>query len=55
VARTRPALLLHGHWHRRQSLVHDGVRIEGFASDREGDERSFGILDVAALEVRAPE
>jgi hypothetical protein len=54
VARTRPSLVLHGHWHHRYSAVEDGVRIEGFASDLQADERSFGILDVASLEVAAP-
>jgi hypothetical protein len=54
VARTRPSLVLHGHWHRRYSAIEDGVRIEGFASDLQGDERSFGILDVDTLEIAAP-
>jgi hypothetical protein len=54
VRRTRPALVLHGHWHHRYSAVEDGVRIEGFASDQQGDERSFGILDVATLAVTTP-
>jgi hypothetical protein len=54
VARTRPALVLHGHWHRRYSAVHEGVRIEGYASDHEADERSFGILDVESLAITDP-
>ncbi len=74
---TRPELLVHGHWHLRQSLElsHDArsrgfgapepsvtvaqarpqsrarPRLEGFASDLEGDMRAWGVLDVRSLEL----
>ena len=54
VERTRPALVLHGHWHHRYSAEDDGLRIEGFASDLEGDERSFAVLEVDTLEITTP-
>jgi hypothetical protein len=31
------------------------VRVEGYASDREADERSFGILDLDTLDLRTPD
>jgi hypothetical protein len=55
LARTRPELVLHGHWHHRYSAVEEGVRIEGLASDQQGDERAFAVLDVAALELTTPD
>jgi hypothetical protein len=55
--RAHPALVLHGHWHLRQSMVvedHDGhvFRIEGLASDQEANGTSWGVLDLATLELR---
>ncbi len=62
---TGPELLVHGHWHVRHSLelarsvslrppgdpVPGPARVEGFASDLEGDERAWGVLDVRSLEL----
>ena len=55
--RTHPTLVLHGHWHLRRSAVvedHDGhvFRIEGLASDEEANGTSWGVLDLATLELR---
>lgn len=54
VTATQPRIVLHGHWHRRHSteLTLPGgqtVRIEGLASDNEGDGRSWGLLELPAL------
>ena len=57
---TRPKLVLHGHWHRRHSLsVQDRdnhvYRVEGLASDQEGDSRSWGVLELPGLEFHGGE
>lgn len=65
VAATRPELILHGHWHRRITatlaapdapaseaageMVWAASRVEGLASDQEGDQRSWGILELPSL------
>jgi len=50
---TRPALVLHGHWHRRNSqaieLPSRLVRVEGLESDQEAGPRSWGVLDLGTL------
>jgi len=62
VGPSKPALVLHGHWHRRHSvsLVFGApgsaerrlARVEGLASDVEGDGRSWGVLDLETLAFR---
>jgi len=53
VEATRPSLVLHGHWHRRNSRVIDlpgnPVRVEGLESDQEAGPRSWGVLDFGSL------
>ena len=64
MAKTRPRLVLHGHWHHRHTLgldsiqvTADGVhrltaRVEGLADDGAGDGRAWGILELPSLEFR---
>ena len=62
VEATQPALVLHGHWHQRQTVnlkfgapassERRGARVEGLASDVEADGRSWGVLDLATLQLR---
>lgn len=53
VAATSPRLVVHGHWHHRYSVeipTPAGVaRVEGLASNLEGDARALLVLDTAAL------
>lgn len=49
VAATRPRMVVHGHWHHRYSIERNGGRVEGVASNLEGDERSFFILDLVTF------
>lgn len=54
VRTTRPALVLHGHWHVRntKAIVHaDGhvTRVEGLASDEEAATTSWGVLSLPGL------
>lgn len=55
IRRTKPALVLHGHWHERLSYsVRSGdddcwADVEALASNLEGDERSYGVLDLDPL------
>jgi len=55
VEATRPALVLHGHWHVRHSTTlrlnsaEHTVRVEGLASDQERNGGSWGILDLSDL------
>lgn len=51
VAATRPGLVVHGHWHHRYSVERDGGRVEGVASNLEGDERSLFVLDLATFNI----
>ncbi|MHB8318103.1 MAG: metallophosphoesterase [Acidimicrobiales bacterium] len=56
VERTRPKLVLHGHWHCRNSqaihLPDRLVRVEGLESDQEAGPASWGILDLKTFEFR---
>ena len=56
IVNTQPRLLLHGHWHQRVSNVlpatasrSSAVRVEGLASDVEGDGSSWGVLSLPTL------
>lgn len=55
VEATRPALVLHGHWHVRHSTTLQlnsadcAVRVEGLASDQERDGGSWGVLYLPSL------
>jgi hypothetical protein len=56
---TKPVLVVHGHWHRRQSrnvyLVSDSrraIRVEGLSSDQESDCGAWGVLDLSDLSFR---
>jgi len=42
---------VHGHWHHRYSVERDGGRVEGVASNLEGDERSLFVLDLATFNI----
>jgi Icc-related predicted phosphoesterase len=58
---TRPKLVLHGHWHRRNSyeltwpvehcgeLVWRSALVEGLAADVQGDRRAWGVLALEPL------
>lgn len=51
---THPRLVLHGHWHVRQSRQetdHDGseYRVEGLASDQEANPSAWGVLELPSL------
>lgn len=58
---TRPKLVLHGHWHRRNSyelawpVEQDGqlawrsVQVEGLAADVQGDFQASGLLELDPL------
>ena len=56
VEATRPRLVVHGHWHVRQTRVFSitqgtqSVRVEGLASDQERDGGAWGILELPSLE-----
>lgn len=52
VSTLMPRMLLHGHYHHGYATVHDGCRVEGFASDVESRNerlRSWAILDLPEL------
>jgi len=56
VARTRPTVVLHGHYHVGHRAVldfaHGSVRVDGFASDEESHDphgRSWGVLELPSL------
>jgi predicted phosphodiesterase len=54
---TRPRLLIHGHWHVRQTRLlklYSGtvVRVEGLTYDLEGDGSAWAVLDLPNLEFR---
>jgi predicted phosphodiesterase len=55
VVSTGPQLVIHGHWHVRQTReLHIGnldraVRVEGLASDQEHDGGAWGVLDLNGL------
>lgn len=46
----RPQLLVHGHYHHRNSGMYRGTRIEGFGRDM--DAESMAVLDLADLTIR---
>lgn len=46
VARTRPELLVHGHYHQRVSYRVDGSRAEGLAHDGAGSPDAWAVLDL---------
>jgi predicted phosphodiesterase len=57
VETTRPALVVHGHWHVRQSRVlklNGGsiVRVEGLTSNHEADGTAWAVLELPSLEFR---
>ncbi|HMQ27453.1 MAG TPA: hypothetical protein PKA98_15795, partial [Acidimicrobiales bacterium] len=53
VAATSPRLVVHGHWHHRYSVElttpAGTARVEGLASNLEGDATALLLLDTAAL------
>lgn len=55
---TTATLVIHGHWHTRQTrhiLTNHGIiRVEGFASDIQGDQRAWGILYLPELAIGPP-
>lgn len=56
VHRTGAKLVLHGHWHTRNSTSIYGadgreVRVEGFAHDEKGNTDSWGILELPTLRI----
>ncbi len=55
VARTRPALVVHGHYHTRLRAVMEDRVVEGLAHDKSSAEESLALLDLgpsAGLELR---
>jgi len=57
VEATRPKLVVHGHWHVRQSRVlkRNGgsiVRVEGLTSNLQADGTAWGVLELPSLEFR---
>ncbi|MGH9087374.1 MAG: metallophosphoesterase family protein [Acidimicrobiales bacterium] len=46
VARTRPRLVVHGHYHMRLSYESVGVRVEGLAHDGAQGEDAWAVLDL---------
>lgn len=49
VDRLRPKLLVHGHYHHRNSTHVGDTRVEGFG--RDGDPDALGLLDLATLRI----
>lgn len=47
-----PRLLVHGHYHHRNTATYKGTHVEGFG--RDGDSRSIGTLDLPDLAIDAP-
>lgn len=45
----QPKLLVHGHYHHRNSTMYKSTRVEGFG--RDGDVKSTGVLDLNDLSV----
>lgn len=46
VSRTRPQLVVHGHYHRRLSYRVEGSRVEGLANDGAPDGDAWAVLDL---------
>jgi predicted phosphodiesterase len=49
---TTPELLVHGHYHHRNSTLYKSTRVEGFG--RDSDYKSMGVLDLDTLYVNEP-
>jgi len=47
VRRTRPELVVHGHYHRRMNYQVEGARAEGLANDGAPDGDAWAVLDLA--------
>jgi hypothetical protein len=47
VERTRPSLVVHGHYHVRLSASAGGTRVEGLAHDKSSPEEGLAVLDLA--------
>lgn len=54
VRRTKPRLVVHGHYHVRLQARMDGWRIEGLAHDKAPLSDSCAVLSLPSLEVRTP-
>ncbi|MBV9660186.1 MAG: metallophosphoesterase [Acidimicrobiales bacterium] len=46
VRRSRPRLVVHGHYHRRLSYQFEGIQVEGLAHDRARDGDGWAVLDL---------
>ena len=53
VARTRPKLVLHGHWHVRVTWASEDRAVEGLAHDKSSRAEALAILDLEAGKIPA--